>query len=249
MKERSKAYTAGLMDADGTLTITSCIHNTLGHRLYDPTVSCTSVYRPTLEWLVKHFGGTVYGHKITSTSVLPRFDWVTQTYTHSEKFVSLIRPYLLQKSEQADTLLQFYSLYRQQCPELRQQIYERIVLLNTTSSLTTNTSSVNWKINQINAYFAGFFDGEGSFQYLNNGTTLRVNLGNTNFSLLEEMQKNFGGHIYELGGKSRPDHRKPMKQWSLGKKDGLERFLLAILPYLITKRRAALSGLDNIRRR
>ena len=249
MKERSKAYTAGLMDADGTLTITSCIHNTLGHRLYDPTVSCTSVYRPTLEWLVKHFGGTVYGHKITSTSVLPRFDWVTQTYTHSEKFVSLIRPYLLQKAEQADALLQYYSLYRQQCPELRQQIYERIVLLNTTSSLTTNTSGVNWKLNQMNAYLAGFFDGEGSFQYLNKGTTLRVELGNTNFALLGLLQKQFGGHIYNLGGASRPNHRKPMKQWVLGTRLELEKFFLATLPYLITKRSDALKGLENVRRR
>lgn len=240
---------AGLMDADGTFTITSCIHNSQGHRLYDPTISCTSVHRPTLEWVVKHFGGTIYNHKITVTSVQPRFDWVTQSYAHSEKFLSSIRPYLLQKTEQADLLLKFYSLYRQQCPDLRQQLYERIASANDTSSLTTNTSSVKWKLNQINAYFAGFFDGEGSFQYLNNGTTLRVTLGNTNFSLLEEMQKQFGGHIYKLSGKSRPDHRKPMKQWSLGKKEELERFLLAIIPYLITKKKAALSGLDNIRRR
>lgn len=248
MKEKTKAYMAGLMDADGTFTITSCVHTTLGHKLYDPTVSCTSVHLPTLRWVVKHFGGTIYFHKITNTSVQPRYDWVTQTYLHSERFISLVRPYLLQKSEQADLLLEFYSLYRQQCPTVRQSLYERIKAVNITSSLTTNTSSVNWKPNCLNAYLAGFFDGEGSFQYLNNGTTLRVHLGNTNFSLLGLLKKTFGGHIYDLGGASRPEHRKPMKQWSLGKRADLEKFFLSTLPYLITKRKDALAGLENVRR-
>jgi hypothetical protein len=247
VKETSKAYMAGLMDADGTYTITSCIHKTLGHRLYDPTVACVSTHRPTLERAVAVFGGTIYNHKITGTSKLPRYDWLTQTYEHSRNFVSIIRPYILQKQRQADILLDFYSLYRQQCPEKRQQLCNDICSLNAQESLTTNMQDLCWKPNLINAYFAGFFDGESTVGYTNYGTTPRIEIGNTNKSLLVIMQYLYGGRICTLGGKSRPTYRKPMWNWSLCVRTDVEKFLLKMLPYIETKRKKSLSLLNFVR--
>jgi hypothetical protein len=246
VKETSKAYMAGLMDADGTFTITSCIHKSLGHRLYDPTVSCTSTVRPTLKWAVKQFGGTIYNHKITATSKLPRFDWVTQNYAHSNKFLGLIRPYVLQKYRQVDILQQFYSLYRQQCPEKRQGLYDEITALNAQIPVTSNTQAL-WRTNLINAYFAGFFDGESSVGLTNYGTSSRIEIGNTNLPLLETMQSLYKGRINPLAGESRPSHRKPMWNWVLCKREDVESFLLKMIPYLKTKRDASCNLLKFVR--
>ena len=248
MKEKSKAYMAGLMDADGTYTITSCIHKTLGHRLYDPTVACVSTFKPTLKWVASTFGGTVYPHKVKGKSTyLPRFDWVTQTYVHSMNFILTIYPYILQKCVQADILLDFYSLYRQQCPDKRQKLYKQITHQNSLIPVTTNTQDISWKPNLINAYFAGFFDGESTVGYSNYGATGRISLGNTNKTLLDYMVQLYGGNVYPMQGESRPKHRKPMWNWQLDKKKDIENFLLKVIPYLITKREKSIKLLNFVR--
>jgi len=246
VKETSKAYLAGLMDADGTYTITSCIHNTLGHRLYDPTISCTSTYKPTLKWILNNFGGTIYDHKINGTSKLPRFDWVTQNYKHSFKVLSFIEVYVLQKNKQLNILKEFYSLFRQQCPKKRQSLYDSITYINAQIPVTTNTQ-VSWPKNLINAYFAGFFDGEATVGYTNYGTTSRISLGNTNLPLLNLLKENYGGKISPMGGKSRSKYRKPMWQWSLCKMNDVEKFILQILPYSKTKKKEAKELLNFLR--
>lgn len=248
MKERTKAYMAGLMDAEGTFTITSCIHKSLGHMLYDPTVSCTSTYKPVLNWAVKHFGGTIYNHKLTETSKLPRYDWVTQAYEHSNSFILSIRPYVLQKTAQADILLEFYSLYRKQCPDKRQKLYEEICYQNSLIPVTTNMQDNLWKPNLINAYFAGFFDGESTVGYTNYGTTARIEIGNTNEGLLKTMKSLYGGNINPMGGESRNlDSRKPMWNWVLCDMKSVELFLLKMLPYIIIKREKSLEVLNLVR--
>ncbi len=248
MKEHTKAYAAGLTDAEGTFTITHCRHNTLGHMLYDPTIRIASTYKPVLTWMVDNFGGTIYNRKPSET-YKQRWDWSTDGYKHSSLFISQIMPYLTLKKEEAAVLEEFYGLYRQQVPKLRQQLFEKLQDMKIRESVTTETQSLLHKENEINAYFAGFFDGEGSIGfYTNNGYKDAIaTLGNTAKRLLNTMKQQYGGAVYVLGGESRPEHHQDMFQWQLNRKDLLESFTLKVLPYLQIKREEALKVLEFIR--
>ena len=249
MKERTKAYMAGAMDAEGTFCITSCIHNTLGHKLYDPIIRYRNTFKNVFKWIVSNFGGTVYYHKPGGLSKLDSWDWSTDSYKHSESFISLILPYLVLKKDEAKILLEFYSLYRKQVPEKRQKLYEDLKLAKKRDSVTTEMQDLPFKNNLINAYFAGFFDGEGfiSFKKNNGYDSVVVGLGNTAKNLLDIMQKRYGGYVGVLGGESRPSDHAPMWQWSLTKKETIEKFLLQLLPYLHIKRDKAKRALEFVR--
>ena len=250
MKEKTKAYMAGAMDAEGTFCITTCIHTSLGHRLYDPTVRYRNTFKPVFKWIVHHFGGTVYYHKPGGLSVKDSWDWSTDSYKHSSTFISQIVPYLVIKKDQARLLMEFYSLYRQQVPQRRQELYDKLQGLNERSSVTTEMQDLPFKNNLINAYFAGFFDGEGSINVPglgNQHTRVQATLGNTELGMLLTLQKEYGGKVYPLAGESRPDHHAPMWQWQLGKREDCEIFLLKMLPYLHIKREKALAALKFVR--
>lgn len=249
MRERTKAYMAGAMDAEGTFCITSCTHNTLGHRLYDPTVRYRNTFKGIFKWIVDNFGGTNYHHKPSGLSKLDSWDWSTDSYKHSRSFISLILPYLIIKKEEAEVLLQFYDLYRQQVPEKRQELYENLRQLKNRDSVTTEMQDLPFKTNLVNAYFAGFFDGEGfiSFKKNNGYDSVTIGVGNTDKKLLDIMQKRYGGSVYVLGGSSRPEHHAPMWQWQLNRKESIEKFLLKLLPYLIVKRDKAKVALEFVR--
>jgi hypothetical protein len=251
LKEHTKAYMAGMMDAEGTFTITTCTHKSLGHQLYDPCIRMTSTCRPVVDWAVENFGGTIYGHKLTGTSKLERWDWSTDSYSHSSAFLSLVSPYLLIKRDEAKVLEEFYSLYRKQVPTQRAYLCEKLKALKKRESLTTNTQELPNKDNLINAYFAGFFDGEGTVRFTkNNGyDDVRISLGNTAKSNLELLKTLYGGHTYTLGGESRPQVcRQPMWQWQLDKKSDQVSFLLKVIPYLKIKRDRAKEALVFIRK-
>ena len=239
MKEKTKAYMAGLMDAEGTFTITSCIHNTLGHRLYDPTIACHITDYPILKWTVANFGGTIYKRKPTDGK-LQDWDWRADSYKHSASFIQSILPYLVVKKDEAKALLEFYSLYRQQVPEKRQALYEKTKGLKTRIR-NDYTQDFLWKSNQINAYFGGWFDGEGTVGYTNDGRSVRLSLGNTAKGVLEVMKARYGGSVLPLNG--RPEHHTPMFQWQLDGADKVKNALLSLTPYLLIKRDSAISAL------
>jgi hypothetical protein len=245
VKETTKAYMAGLMDAEGCFCITTCKHTTMGHQLYDPSIRCTSTFQPVFNWVVENFGGTVYGHKLSKGNILPRWDWSTDSYKHSQQFLSLIGPYLTQKKAESLVLEQFYALYRQQVPAQRQKLYEELKALKTRESVTTNTLDIEWKNNLVNAYFAGFFDGEGSIDYENNGRSVRIAIGNTAKSLLQFMTQRYGGKLHPFNG--RPEHHAPMFSWSIRNKAESEKFLLQVIPYLKIKRDIAQKALNHVR--
>lgn len=245
MKEKTKAYMAGLMDAEGTFTVTSCIHNTLGHRLYDPTIACHITDYPVLKWIVSKFGGTIYKRKLTEGK-LQDWDWRTDSYKHSQNFIQQILPYLVLKKDEATNLLDFYSLFRQQVPEKRQVLYEKSRALKTRIR-NDYTQDFLWKNNLISAYFAGWFDGEGTVGHTNSGRSVRLSLGNTSKGILDVMKIVYGGSILLVNG--RPEHHAPMFQWQLDGKEKVEKTLLDIIPHLIIKRNQAISALELIRKK
>ena len=92
------------------------------------------------------------------------------------------------------------------------------------------------------AYLAGFFDGEGSVSISENGKpspralspnhTLQVAIGNTDITVLKQIQQHFGGYL-TTRCPSKPRH-KTVYQWSL-RSTGAADFLKAIRPYLKMK--------------
>lgn len=107
--------------------------------------------------------------------------------------------------------------------------------------------------NTIVGYTAGIIDGEGcitiSFQKYSvkrnrSRHRLTVDVANTNRVLLEWLQKNWGGHIYE----SKPQKiiHKIGYHWKLQGINTIE-LLRAVLPYLILKKEQALLALAFLR--
>lgn len=102
------------------------------------------------------------------------------------------------------------------------------------------------KITEL-AYFAGFFDGEGSVYIHKPHTkkqspyTLTCTISNTKIEPLQKAKDFFGGSICE--GHKYTNNHKPVYSWTVVKQDA-RRFLMAVLPYLIIKTERATLGLD-----
>ena len=94
------------------------------------------------------------------------------------------------------------------------------------------------------SYFAGLFDGEGyitvSVPRQRNTAVLVVGLGSTDFSVLGEIHRAFGGCLTGIRLSSRVS-RRLSREWKVTN-DGAADFLKIVFPYLrIKKRQAALA--------
>jgi hypothetical protein len=106
------------------------------------------------------------------------------------------------------------------------------------------------------AYMAGLMDGEGSFSIsiTDEGKHFAANirLYNTNEKLIKWVIENFGGtpSWNKRNGSNLKDSEKEYKdmcQWFITGRKAMEKFLLAIIPYLIGKREQAELLLEYIR--
>ncbi len=97
------------------------------------------------------------------------------------------------------------------------------------------------------AYIAGFVDGEGCISIFRQtvprvsrtvGYRPSVSISNTDKSVLEYIQRLFGGRIYQRAGKHLKSHWKPQYTWNLVATDSVP-FLEAILPFLQVKQEQA----------
>lgn len=237
MKEKNFAYVAGLIDADGSLYISKSIRKD-GYVSFDPIIMVRTTHLPTAKWLLKTFGGKYDKRTWDNNQWKPYYRWKFTSDKNASLFLEKILPYLWLKKEQAHVLREYYSLAGKQNTRLRNELTDRIQNLNQNESVTTNTSSL-----LSNAYIAGMFDGEGSSYIIKvkqskqsrcKGFYYRatVSLGSTSKQLAERLKLLFGGSWRE-----RPPHNGtlPMYEWTLQDNKNKERFLLAVLPYLVTK--------------
>lgn len=91
---------------------------------------------------------------------------------------------------------------------------------------------------EINAYAAGLFDGEGTisihkevFRSGNTGYRLRVRMANTDRDVLEWMRTHFNGSVNQH---KQVKCHKPYWEWVIGSAEA-ERFIRKIYPYLHIK--------------
>lgn len=100
------AYTAGIIDGEGTITLTK-IHSSNEFRY--PVVSVSSTTYSFLEYLKLHFGGTITPIKVKS-NCKPAWHWVLR----GNKVISLlsnIQPYLLEPNKlyRANLIIENYT--------------------------------------------------------------------------------------------------------------------------------------------
>jgi hypothetical protein len=102
-----------------------------------------------------------------------------------------------------------------------------------------------------NAYYAGYFDGEGAIvsdilrrkNHKRACITIRVSVSSTHKQSLRDLHKDFGGYIYEHNMQSRGPNCNRAWIWRLSSAPAIVKFLQAILPYLRYRRVDAINGM------
>ena len=88
-------YIAGIMDGEGTITLTR-IHKTDQYRT--PVVSVSSTSYEILDFIHKHYGGIIINHKTYQKHHKQSWIWKV-TYDKAIRLVSDVYPYLLDNTK------------------------------------------------------------------------------------------------------------------------------------------------------
>lgn len=248
LKERTKAHLAGLFDSDGTICISP--HNDKrGYTYYGVSVAVYNKHLPLMKYLLNRFGGRY-------RRVRNLYSWQPQSNNHTKDIVSLVLPYLILKQKFGLLILEFLNLGDEVNPDARRNLFNRYEEIK--GSLTTETPHIPlWNQDIINAFFAGFFDGEGSIGVYPHKQSKqaggkgffykpRVNVTNTERGIVALMQQTYGGGFFFHDRKNDSTRRRSFI-WSLNTNKQIELFLLKMLPYLEVKTEQAKLMLDFVR--
>ena len=251
MKETTKAYMAGLIDAEGCYSLSRHV-NKLGYVMFDPEIRFTTTHLPTARWAVSNFGGA-YRTNVWSTGWKTYYQWKIGNDRGASDFLDLITPFIWMKKAEAEILREYFDLKGSMNKAKRELLYQRMSELKSRESVTTNTPNFSIDDKTTHAYMAGIFDGEGSayiikyFQQFHRSFAYRAvaSVANTNTSLTEQLVRLYGG-------KTRPKAlrnggRLPMFEWEVSRNAEKEQFLLSVLPYLTIKKEQAKAVLEFTR--
>jgi|WetSurMetagenome_2_1015567.scaffolds.fasta_scaffold18767_3 hypothetical protein len=105
MDECEIAYTAGLFDGEGSISL---VRQRIA-RFHSPQVSVANTDREVLEWLQKRWGGSIVTKQPRKVAHSVSYDW-RLTDRRALSFLQLIRPYLVieRKIRRIDLLLNDY---------------------------------------------------------------------------------------------------------------------------------------------
>jgi len=149
------AYTAALMDGEGSFTISKVIgKSTAGnpYNAFDCKVMISNTSEVLMNWIISRFGGAIrlsikhISKKAKANgqkSQKPCYRWTVEKYENQEDFLKYILPYLVIKKEQAEVALEYVQMLGQINPKHRLELYRKMKALNGTESVTTNTSGAS----------------------------------------------------------------------------------------------------------
>jgi hypothetical protein len=241
VKDKTKAYIAGLIDGDGSLYIRHG-EDSNGCSQYVADFHIYNTYLPIMKWLVKHFGGSWSIGRDATDEHKTSYVWSPQGAKHSDWVLSLIIPYLQQKREQAKIFREYYALNGKKNPEKRFELYTRCYSANHKDSVTTETLNFPEKQNLVNAYYAGLADAEGTFtikcrdEKWGNHYVVEVSATNTFEPIIRYLKSIYGGSIYP---RKRSEIHKKQYDWAIYGAPNQEKFILNMLPYLVIKKHNA----------
>jgi hypothetical protein len=256
LKDKTKAYLAGLFDSEGdlsigrhfskerTYTIKGKTYTYENYTSYSASIAVYNTYLPLMKYLVKHFGGTYRVLREETETRQKVYAWKPDGSKHSLTVLKLVSPYVVIKQSQLHLCIQFLELGNTSDPETRKNLYDECLLANS-SSLTTDTNHIiEWKNNLQNAYFSAIFDGEGTAAVYNSPT---IWIANSNKSLLETVKILFNANEVTGGNRKNakvirlPEYRVAVPV------ETMEKFILRILPYSTIKREQLLLTLEALR--
>jgi hypothetical protein len=233
MKEKTKEYMAGLMDAEGCFTITRCFRKASNCYNYLAQIIFTNTNPELMKWVVFNFGGVYKKRKVVSGNK-QAYDWKVTNQKHALSFISTILPYLIVKKAEAVLMIKYYELNGKECSEIREQLFDEIKRLKwNKGSVTTDMP------NASNAYCAGFFDGDGG---VSGSYTLTIT--NTHRGVVDLFCKQYGGYFYEHT--SIIAKQSDYFRWTLNNRQKVKLILLSWIPYLIDKKDRAKIALIKV---
>lgn len=230
--EQQKAYISGLFDAEGCYSLSKTI-NKLGYTMYDPLVRFATTYKPSAQWVLKNLGGKV---KEKQPKNRIHYHWRFMNDIDAALFLSQLLPYIIIKKDEAEVLMEYYSLRGIQNPSKREYLFQKMIQLKT-RPVTTNTLDFPFSKNLIDSYFAGFFDGEGTICMTEvkkySRCRLDISLANSYKPAVTSMLEIYGGCF-----RTRPPHNGflPMHEWSIKSPELKNKFLDTMSDFLITKK-------------
>lgn len=262
IKAKRWAYLAGLVDGDGTICLTEHESPTQVHFFFH--VKVASSVRRQINWLVEHFGGQLANNPDKREANRPNFNWIVRG-RHAARILEGILPYLVLKKQAAEKGIEYLQLpVGYENPALRSKFAKEMSAINdyfvaseerTCLPLIDRPSRLG---KDILSYAAGVLDAEGTFSSpTEKARSPQIQVSSTDQRILDWFYYRFGGIVFSTpkkngeyrdsglwrlsGGRcQKPDHLERVKK-------SKELFLLAIIPYLVQKRRQAILCLSLLR--
>lgn len=252
--EIEMAYIAGLMDGDGSFSITKA--NVKNKIQYRPLIQLGSKYKSTIELLKTMIGGnfTFTDDHINKHGKAKKafYNWRLSGADRCINFLSKITPYLTNKKDRAEFLLKYF-LENKFVPgkklsndilSKREQAYSKMYELNrfnplllsrTKKPTIENNSDIFW------SYLAGLFDTDGHFALTSRSDKYfraEIQLHITDLRCINFIQENC---IYGSLNVKKDKHCKHgiIYRYEILKIDDVLNFLNKILPYLKIKKSQA----------
>jgi hypothetical protein len=239
MKTRHYAYLAGLVDGDGSIAASKTFQQRSNCFQYDLKIEVTTSLRSTARRLIELFGGTHHKNVIDGEIY---WKWVCQVRKNQRSVLEGMIPHLVVKRWQAERALDFVNLGHANVPEQRRVLVAEIQRLNQTLREDLDELPES-EPKHSSAYIAGLLDSEGTVSIVakNGSTAPYLAIYNDSVRLMEWLKKatNTDYKLHKL-----PNHL----IWKFtGNNKERERFLLAVLPYMMTKREQAVLLLEYVR--
>lgn len=232
-------YLAGLIDGDGSLGISAHPHES-NYINYDTTVAVGLTHLPTIKWLKKTFGGQFYTTQDRRPNRKPSHHWYVSTSDHQLSILKMVTPSLKLKQRQGETIITFLELGGRtfQDPIARKELADYVSARNEYFEPVYRTYKEVAEVKADKAdyqYLAGLLDAEGclSLYEAKRSFDPKIQLPNTDMRVFDFVLDRFGGSV----SSSKREHRE-CGNWVLPTRF-LEKTLLAILPYMVTKREQA----------
>ena len=130
MSDKAKyGYLAGIIDGEGCITIGRGFRPN-GTINYNAIIAVTNTNKDVIVWIQRNFGGGFYLSKGNDARCKPSYRWRLFKKESIELILLAILPYLIIKKQQAQILLNFVRLPRNDDVQKRQELSERIMKLN-----------------------------------------------------------------------------------------------------------------------
>lgn len=263
IKSKRWAYLAGLIDGDGSISLTE--HESPIQVHFFLNLKVTSTQRRQINWLVEQFGGQLENAGKQKGNDKPCFSWMVKDKKHISNILRGVVSYLVQKKETALKAIEYADLpFGLEDPALRSKYAKEISRLN---HINVPVEERPWKMvctkpsffrKEILAYASGILDAEGTFSSPTpQAQSPQIQVANTDMRLLDWLYVHFGGISFaSVDGR---ENRRDEGLWRFSggrcqKKDHLnevkkakELFLLSVLPYLVQKRKQASISLGLLR--